>query len=156
MLVQHTEATLGFRTYPTLANALVFAFAALAGSFFETQGSRLEVAWDKEREETYAVQENWFVYLSRVYENEPVGYRYISRLVTTLYSELAMIYAAPLFALGASILAAIRFQSLSLVIAIFGLALAVASGFYFYRQARCTHDVICQARKEINARGKAS
>src|SRR5688572_3098080 len=110
MLVQHTSATLGFKEYSTLANALVFASAAVAGSFFEAQGTRFELAWDKERESEFSVQENWYAYLARNVEREPVAYRYLSRLVTTLYSELAMIFAAPCFFLGACVLASLRFK----------------------------------------------
>ncbi len=152
LLVQHTSATLGFGEFTTLANALVFASAAVVGTFFEAQGSNLEVAWDKERDAAHQVKENWFNYLSRVVENEPVGYRYLSRLATTLYFELAMIYATPIFVFGAVILAAVRFPDFALVLFIAGLTLAVVSGFYFHRQARCTHDVLCETRKELNAR----
>ncbi|TNJ35786.1 hypothetical protein [Arenimonas terrae] len=152
LLVQQTSATLGFGEFTTLANALVFASAAVAGTFFEAQGSKLEVAWDREREDKHQVKENWFNYLSRVVESEPVGYRYLSRLATTLYFELAMIYAAPMFALGAITLAAARFPDFAVVIFIAGSVLAVVSGFYFHRQARCTHEVLCETRKELNKR----
>lgn len=152
MLVQHTQATLGYEEYSVLANALVFASAAVAGLFFEAQGSRFEVAWDREREEEFAIQENWYVYLSRRFEKEPVAYRYFSRLVTTLYSELAMIFAAPSFFLGGSILASFRFPDSAILFALLGLISAVVSGCYFHRQARCTHKVLCETRQAVNAR----
>lgn len=152
LLVQHTEATLGFDKNTTLANALVFAAAAVTGSLLEVAGSRHEVAWDAEREPTHAVRENWYAYLSRPLEKEPVGYRYLSRLVTVMYFELGMGLAAPIFLAGASVLAAMRFPGVALVFGIAGLALAVAVGMYFHRQAKCTHEVMCAVRKEINAR----
>ena len=155
LLVQHTDATLGFQDYPTLANSLVFASAAVAGLFFEAQGTRFEVKWDRELQDVYAVQENWYVYLSQKIDKEPVAYRYLSRLVTTLYSELAMIFAAPSFFLGACVLASVRFSEGSVLFAIAGLAGAVASGCYFHRQAKWTHDVICKTRQEVNARIRA-
>lgn len=152
MLVQHTSATLGFGEFTTLANALVFASAAVAGTFFEAQGANLEVSWDKDRDSIHQVRENWFVYLSRAVEREPVGYRYVSRLATTLCFELAMIYATPIFVVGVCTLAALRFPGFVLIVTIGGLILAAGSSFYFYRQARCTHDVICETRKELNVR----
>lgn len=152
MLVQHTDATLGFGEYTTLANALVFASAAVAGSFFEAQGSKLEVTWDTEREDEFNVTENWLVYLSREFDREPVAYRYLSRLVTALYAELAMMFAAPLFLGGAAVLASLRFPDGWLLFAIVGLVAVVASGCYFHRAARLTHKVLCETRRDVNAR----
>lgn len=154
ILVQHTSATLGFGEFTTLANALVFASAAVAGTFFEAQGANLEVSWDKELDSTHQVKENWFIYLSRAVDREPVGYRYVSRLATTLCFELAMIYATPIFVVGACALAAFRFPSFVVVVTISvgGLILTVASSVYFYLQARCTHTVLCETRKELNVR----
>lgn len=156
VLVQHTSATLGFNSYPTLANALIFAAAAVVGSFCEGAGTHLEAQWDKEREATYGVKENWWVYLSRKFDKEPVGYRYISRLVTTLYFELSMLFAVPSFLLGSGILASLRFPDFWLLIAIVSLALIVGSAFYLHKQARCTHCVLCDTRRELNQRTAAS
>lgn len=155
LLVQHTEATLGFRDYSTIANSLVFASAAVAGLFFEAQGTRLEVKWDNELESEFGVQENWIAYLSHQLDREPVAYRYLSRLVTSLYSELAMMFAAPFFLMGASILASLRFPNAWILYAIGGLAAAVAAGCYFHRQAKCTHRLICKTRRDVNVCIKA-
>ena len=156
MLVQHTDATLGFQEYPTLANSLVFASAAVAGSVFETLGTKIEVEWDNKRELEYSVSENWIAYLARTFDKEPVAYRYLSRLATTLYSELAMIFAAPSFFLGAFVLGSLRFPDGWHVFGILGLASSVASASYFYKQACSTHLVLCKTRQEINSRLAAS
>ena len=150
--MQHTKATLGFDTNSTLGHALVFSAAVVAGTFFEAQGTRLEVGWDKQSDAAHQVHANWYSYLAKTFEKEPVGYRYLSRLATTLYFELAMIWAAPAFFIGGAILASLRFPDGLAVFAIVGLVAAVGAGMYFHRQAKCTHDVICTTRKELVAR----
>ncbi len=156
VLVQNTSATLGFDKYTTLANALVFATAAVVGALCETAGTSFEVKWDKERETDYSVKENWYTYLSTILDKEPVGYRYLSRLVTALYFELSMLIAVPTFVIGSCVLASLRFPDLWCPIAIVSLLAAVVSGFFFHRQARCTHLVICETRLELNRRVAAS
>src|SRR5262245_48225652 len=116
LLVQTTSATLGYDKYVVLANALVFSFAAVVGTVLESIGSGFEASWDREREQAFSVRENWYAYLARSFDNEPVGYRYLSRLVTTLYFELSMMMAAPLFCAGAGFLALSRFVDWMLII----------------------------------------
>src|SRR3979490_266949 len=86
-LVQYTTATLGFATNAPVGSALVFSAAAVAGSVLEGLASHIEVRWDRQLESQFAVHENWYAYLSRTFDHEPVGYRYLSRMVTTLYFE---------------------------------------------------------------------
>ncbi len=155
LIVQYTTATLGFKENVVLANALVFASAAVVGSLVEAAGSSIEVVWDKERETEFSVQENWFTYLSKTFSSEPVGYRYLSRTVTTLYFELGMMFAAPIFVAGACLLASLRFNPHALVMAIASLTLIVSVSSYFHRQAKCTHEVMCKTRMQINARTAA-
>ena len=151
-LVQHTSATLGLDQYRPLSYVLLFACAAVAGSVFEGLGTFVEVHWDKKREATYAVRENWFKYLSRTFDNEPVGYRYLSRRATTLYFELSMMFAVPIFAVGAGLLASLRFRDHACWIAGVSILAAIVSILYFYWQASCTHKLLCETRLEINAR----
>jgi hypothetical protein len=152
MLVQHTSATLGFTQYSTLGSALVFASAVVVGMAIEGLGSYVEVKWDKDRETQYAVDENWYEYLARSVNPEPVGYRYLSRLVTTFYFELWLAFAAPSFFIGSGILAALRFGHISCVLSVAGVVLAGLSAWYFLWQAKTTHEVICRTRKELNER----
>lgn len=151
-LVQNTSATLGFDKYPSLANALVFAAAAVVGSVCEGFGTTVEAGWDKEREGEYSIKENWHAYLAHRFETEPVGYRYLSRLVTALYFELSMLFAVPSFLFGGFILASLRFPEQWIVFALLTLLALVASGYYLHWQARCTHRVLCETRQELNRR----
>jgi hypothetical protein len=152
MLVQYTSATLGFDDYTSLGNAVLFAAAAVSGTILEEFGSFIEVRWDREREKTLDVKENWYRYLARGFDHEPVGYRYLSRLATTLYFELSMMFATPIFIAGATILAALRFHGFDFWIAVAGVASFIAAFIFFRWQARCTHETICTTRAELNRR----
>lgn len=151
-IVQNTPATLGFGTFNTLANALVFCAAAVAGSICERIGTSLEFRWDHERDGEYAVFENWYSYLCNTGEKEPVAFRYLSRLVTSLYFELGMFVAGPSFIIGAAVLASLRFPAWSVLFGIAGLVLAIAGGYFFYYQARDTHLLLCKTRAQLNQR----
>ena len=152
VLLQYTSATFGLDRYRGVAYALLFACAAVTGSMFEGLASFVEVRWDKERESTFAVHENWYVYLTRMLEPEPVGYRYLSRLATIFHFELSMLLAVPIFFFGSGLLAALRFRTYSYAIAAVSVVAVVGSFFYFKWQARTTHEVLCRTRSEINAR----
>lgn len=91
-LVQYTSATFGANENAVLANALIFALVVVAGSTCEGLGTYLEHRWDRQLEATHQVQEHWIRYLSYSGEREPVAFRYLSRLVTTLYFELSMLF----------------------------------------------------------------
>lgn len=151
-LVQNTKATLGFGEFSTLGTAFVFASAAVVGSLFENCGTFMEIAWDTEREQEHSVKENWHQYLSRTFEREPVGYRYLSRLVTSLYFELSMLFAVPSFIVGGFVLASLRFTNYWPLIGIVALGSAMITGYYFHLQARATHLVLCKTRAELNRR----
>ena len=151
-----TSTAMDVAKYSALTNALIFASSAVAGALFEGAGTNFEVSWDKERESEYGVTDNWYLYLSRSFEKEPVGYRYISRLVTTLYFELSMMFAIPVFFLGVGAVTMLRFPENSVVLALGSLVAMVASGIYMHKQAKCTHRVICETRLELNQRVAAS
>lgn len=154
-LVQHTSATLGFSEYPTLGHVLIFATAAVTGAIFEGLGSVLEDRWDKEREDEYSVSDNWYEYLARSFDREPVAYRYISRMVTSLYFELSMLFAIPVFIVGSSLLTVLRFEHLMGPTVVLAIVAIAAATYYLWWQARCTHLVLCKTRKEINERFRA-
>jgi hypothetical protein len=149
-LVQHTQATFGFDKYPTLAHLMLFASIVVTGSVFEGIGSFFESRWDGKLAGEMDVEEDWFAYLAS--KESPVGHRYISRLVTTLYFELAMVLAAPSFVAGAMTLAVFRFPSLPWWIHVIFGVLGVAIAAYFYWQAGKTHRALCVTRKELRAR----
>ena len=148
-LVQHTDATLGLKEHPTLGHAFFFAAVVVVGTICEGIGTYIESKWDTERDETLEVQKYWFHYLSSVLEKEPVGYRYLSRLVTAMYFELSMVTAVPVFAVGAGTLAALRFPVSFWGIVGATLLLAGGAAVFFGWQASQTHQVICTTRREV-------
>lgn len=157
-LVLHSEATLGFaRDYATLANAFVLAICAIMGLTCESLGTRQEVAWDIEREDDLEVKENWYQYLAGKHDPEPVGFKYISRLATTMYFELSMLYAIGFFAPGAALMIYLRFENS--FGAVCGLVFAILMALIcdlFRADAKDTHEVLCKTRKELNERLKGS
>jgi len=129
----------------------VFASVVIFGSVIEILNSWIESNWDRLREVEYRVSENWFTYLAHTFDKEPIGYGYISRMVTTMYFELALVWALPVFAMGAIVMnvtSATASICLSTILAIVGLGLAVAA----YRSAKESHRVLCMTRLELNKR----
>jgi hypothetical protein len=141
-----------YESYATLIHALMLGLAIIVGSILEGLLSRLEVAWDKEREKRYQVRKNWFDYLAHQFNAEPVGFRYLARLATSMYFELAMMAASALALLGVALLliehAEGAWKAASLILLLF----AVLAAQFFFNQAKATHEVLCEGRKEINAR----
>jgi hypothetical protein len=152
-LVLYTAATLGYlEKYNTLAHAFLLAVIAVAGLSCQMIASWIEVRWDKEREATFEVTENWYVYLAKKVDPEPVGYRYMSRLATMFYFELTMLVAIVPFSSGAAVLIWFRFPDERGAL-LFALAVAALLVFWFFRKnARATHEVLCKTRRELNAR----
>lgn len=153
-LVQYTSATFGADESFVLSNALIFALVVVVGSTCEGLGTYLECRWDAKLEAKYQVSEHWIRYLRYSGEREPVAFRYLSRLVTTLYFELSMLFATPSFIVGATVLAALRFSDYRCWIVSSGFVLAVVSVLYFRYQARQTHEGMCKVRKEIDLPSK--
>ncbi len=141
-----------YESYTTLINASLVGAAVIIGSLIQGLVSHLEVKWDKEREEQYQVRENWFAYLAQQCSSEPVGFRYISRMFTTMYFELSMMVAAPLSLVGIAFLIYEHVSSCKTLGAGSFLVLAIVVVWYLYRAAYSTHRVLCEARKELNAR----
>lgn len=137
-------------SFSAITNVACFALVCILGLVCESFGTWLEVAWDKEREETYAVKENWHKYLARSVNPEPVGYRYLSRRATTMYFELSMFFASILFCIGAFILSCLYFQKIGYVATV--LLFSIAISLFFYINAKKTHEVLCDTRKAINER----
>jgi hypothetical protein len=154
-LVLYTEATLGYaEKYTTLANAVSFAVAVIAGLAFETFGTWVEVHWDEKREKEYDIQENWFAYLAS--SAAPVGYRYLSRLATMFYFELSMLFAVVGFGVGAALLIDGRFPENRYALFVIDGAVTLLLVAYFLLNAQKTHKVLCQTRAELNKRLKPS
>ena len=151
----YSPVKFGLPGHPTLGNAFIFAIVAVIGTPCEGLGTVLESRWDKKLPDL-AVQENWITYLAHRFEKEPVGFRYISRLVTSLYFELSMLFAVPIFFLGSLVLSWFRFPDHRLLAAFITFLLIASSIFYLRWQARNTHILLCETRRDLNARWKAS
>lgn len=143
-----------YEKYKTLINVITFGVIVVTGTLLESIVSYQEDLWDKKREEEYKVTDNWYKYLSYTLENEPVGFRYLGRMVTTLYFELSMMIASPIFFMGiVLILSSIGIQNKSGWIVLF-LILTGLSCYFFRKQAENTHMILCKTRLEINKRIK--
>lgn len=141
-----------YSTYATLVNASLIGVGIIIGSFIEGAMSHLEVKWDTKCEEQYKVRDNWFDYLAQQFKAEPVGFRYISRLATTMYFELSMMAATPIALLGFAILIYDHSPFWRCIGSVGMVLFALGSIIWFCWQAKCTHKVLCEARKELNER----
>jgi hypothetical protein len=141
-----------YSEFPLLVNGVIFGVVVVLGTIFESFGSAKEFRWDKEIEEELGVTENWYQYLARTVDPEPVAHRYISRLVTSLYFELTMTFATMMFALGTSVIAFFSDSRLNVFAGIGLIAAGLLFSAYFQIQAKKTHRVLCETRKELNER----
>ena len=152
LVVQRTNATLGFGEYPTIANALVFSCVVVVGSFCEGMGTLIESRWDTMRCKTLDVYGDWYAYLAST--ESPVGNRYLSRLVTSMYFELSMFFAVPPFIAGCTYLGILRFPELNNLILGAGAITILLSLRYFWWQAYRTHDALCVTRQKLRELSK--
>jgi hypothetical protein len=151
-IVQHTSATFGFDKYPTLAHVMLFACVVVTGSIFEGLGSFFEAHWDERLSKEMDIEGDWYAYLAS--KETPVGHRYLSRLVTTMYFELSMMFSVPIFFIGLCVLACLRFpECIFICTSIFFCAIfAAVSARYFHWQAKKTHKILCVTRQQLRRR----
>lgn len=143
-----------YEKYKIFFNVIIFGVVVVTGTLLESIVSYQEDSWDKEREKEYKVTDNWYRYLSHTLEHEPVGFRYLGRMVTAMYFELSMMIASPIFFVGiVLILSGIDLKNGNGWIIMF-LMLAGLSYYFFRKQAKNTHMVLCKTRLEINNRIK--
>ena len=146
------EAASVYERFELPAQAVLFAVIVVVGAVFENLGTRLEVYWDRKREEELRVRENWYAYLARVFEAEPVCFRYISRMVTKMYFELSMMWASLSLCLGLGMLFLTSTAAYNVSIAVLLVILGFVAFWLFRREAKDTHEVLCRARLELNRR----
>jgi hypothetical protein len=139
-----------YQAFPSLITALLFAIVVVFGSVFEGISSLLEFRWDKEREDELDVKKHWYAYLARICPTEPVAHNYLSRMATTLYFELAMVWATSLFFSGVVVLLWSAERPINGFIFVVLITAAISSPLYFWWQARCSHRVLCETRRAIN------
>ena len=154
ILVVWTWPSVGelYGTYPLLVNVALFGAVVILGSVLEAFGALQEVRWDGALEGEYEVSENWFKYLSRVVDPEPVAHRYISRMVTSMYFELTMTCAISISALGAALLSFFSSSKFGVFFALGFLAVGALLTTFFQIQAKKSHKVLCDVRRELNQR----
>ena len=133
----------------------MFALVVVTGALIEGFGTYVERRWDincnLELKEETTLEKDWYDYLSRVFGSaEPVGYRYISRKVTTLYFELGMMFSTPFGLIGMTVVL-YEHQTSCVPIAILVLG-ALISPFIFCKLAHDSYMVLCKTRARINFR----
>ena len=141
-----------YSEYSTLVNFVMFGAIIVVGTIFETWGANFEKRWDDDREEKYEVKENWYQYLSRSIDPEPVGYRYISRAVTSLYFELTMIFGSFSFVIGTAAVASTLYPRFAILFMGASMLIGALVARFFRGHANRSHRLLCESRKEINER----
>jgi hypothetical protein len=149
-----------YNAYKGPANVCSFALVVVVGAIVEMAVSYVEKRWDglegKSAEPVVGqgdwVERGWYEYLSRKFgDAEPVGYRYLSKTVTSMYFELGMFVSVPA-ALTMVGLLLIRHNAIALAVASF--VIGVLSAWRMYKSAKDTHGVLCSTRAELNHRLK--
>jgi hypothetical protein len=138
-----------YETYSVLGNALLFSAVTVVGSIIEGLGTYWEDRWDKEREKDFDVQENWYAYLAHDSTPEPVGHRYVGRLVTSMYFELGMMMSTPLLLGGILAVGLVSDVPISLLAAVLVLIAAGGAVWFFHKEARDSQLALCKARKQL-------
>jgi hypothetical protein len=121
----------------------------VVGLLLENLGSLIEGEYfdkrlpHKERKYQHHIEE-WFLYLRQAFAVEPVGHRYLRRLVTHMKFELGMGLALPVFGAG------LFFTRLSAIPAILAAIVSVSSGAYLVLyEARRSHESLSDVRREL-------
>lgn len=140
-----------YKDFPQVVWGTLFILATVIGTALDMVSTSLEVEWDEKREKKYQVADNWFDYLARTFSTEPVGYRYLSRMVTRMYFELTMSLAVLVSAPGFALLYGVWSKKCYWCA---GVIVLVSAGiaYWFNRSAWHSHEVLCKTRLEINKR----
>lgn len=139
-----------YAKHDALVAGFLFGLFVVIGKIFETKGSNIESDWDKEREIEFSVKDNWFAYLARSINPEPVGHRYIGRMVTSMYFELTMSFATIGFFTGCAYLSFLSELEFRPLLMLGSLLLAFMAPKYFRDHAKDSHKVLCEVRQKIN------
>jgi O-antigen/teichoic acid export membrane protein len=127
-----------------LPNTTLVIVVFCAGMFLENFGSRLEVFFDRENKMNEAA---WSRYLQQP-QGELVGHGYISSVVTRFKFELGMIFALPIAALAAAVLAFCQ-NAMPQVPAAFFIPSALAATGYLFLEAKRGAQVLDKTRKIV-------
>jgi hypothetical protein len=129
--------------------ALIGILVCLAVGFIvESLGSFIEVYLiDKTRKDHRQQLETWWRYLRVAWDEEPIGQRYLRRLLVTFKFELNMAMAMLLATIGFTTLACINAIQCQTSIAIIVGTMLAAVAFYFL--ARVSSSVLAQLRRQL-------
>ena len=144
------DFSLLYKTYPLWLNLSLLGAAIMFGMISEGIMTRVEIKWD----DNLTAKKYWHEYLSFQFKNEPVGIRYISKLVTFFKFELNMIIVAPISIIGGIALlihSTSNHKEYWISILFVG---AVISTLLFIKKAKNTHSYICEIRKSIMDQNK--
>lgn len=152
-MMANADLRLLYAKYPVPFHVSAFGVAVLVGSIFEEIGCYLEKRWDTDREDAGKpdavaswLGKDWYAYLGMSFGgSEPVGYRYASRKVTSLYFEAAMMFSAPCCFAGLAMLFVALHGDLGSVSFLF-FVFAILGFLLFSKMARDTHQVLCELR----------
>lgn len=139
----------GYHEFAFVLNVMGFAIVVVVGALCQSIGSYAERRWDDERDEEYRVDHYWYAYLALNCAKDAVGFRYISRLATSMFFELSMMTASVFFAIGFGILLASLAPSQWILWSALGIGSGIASALAFRKQARDTHQTLCVTRQEL-------
>jgi hypothetical protein len=148
LVADHENSKDYYKEYPELVWGALFAMSAVVGSLLEGVNSRIEVYWDSRKQRRgQPIKEDWYDYLARPCPTEPVGHGYLSRMVTTMYFELAMAWALLSCGIGISVL-----FDMSCWYSVLTVAIACVLAVGLLLSAKESHQVLCETRREINKR----
>ena len=140
-----------FSSHLSLILFAMFGLIIIVGSIFEIIASHLEKYFDSKCEAELNVRENWYKYLSCQFESEPIGFRYLSRRFTTMYFELGMSMAAPIFVIGVMFVHLGDVENHILWKLIYIIVAGVLCKL-FYWSGKNTHRLLCETRYHLNKR----
>jgi hypothetical protein len=149
---QWPQSWIFYERYPVLGNALLLSTVTIVGSVIEGVGSYVESTWDAAREREFAVVENWYAYLAQDSSPEPVGHRYIGRLVTSMYFELGMMISTPVLLGGVIAMGFWTELQIPCAVTAILLLLAGVALWFFLTAARDSHLALCRVRRELVSR----
>jgi hypothetical protein len=116
------------------------------GLTIEDIGAHLERRFDRDLKKTANFEKHmdeWFSYLRLAFKIEPVGHRYLRTLVLRMKFELGMTVASVPFALGTLLL------KTNCVWHVVMALIAALAAFFFYGEAKCSHEALSKLRREM-------
>jgi hypothetical protein len=134
--------------HEAIAVAAALLLWVVAGFLIESLGSYVEVyAIDRRRPDHRQQLKNWWRYLRIAWEKEPIGQRYLRRLLVSFKFELNMCVAALTATAGVVWLRVIgRLRSSTTAVAIVVLCVV---GYVLFRAAKDSSEILAMRREQL-------